>query len=601
MQIMFSIQKFMTADFPKNFHRAKPNFSAGSTESKVHTDSFSFATKEHLSFGLLAILIYLPGIFWGLPHATHPLGVHGWDLDAVTGLLTLSEIHNLLVEPKEDWYLAYPLFHYLLIALAYVPYMAILYLSGGVSNISPEYPFGLTDPVGTLKHLALIGRLITLLMAGGLIVNVYLTAQTLWNRKTARIAAFAAALPVPVVYYARTGNLDLPVLFWMSLTVLLMARCVVAGFTMRRAMWLGFAAALAVATKDQAYGALIIGLLGVVIHSFRQRENQALRTDFWKSFLVLIVSGATFFGLASGVFFSPTRFFGHIWFITNYDKTFFNVIYLDILRPKTLTGYFVLTFDVINELFISIGPIFLGLALIGLVRDWRTNAFAKILIAMTVGYVVLVIFPIRHMQFRYILFPTIVAAFFVARGALTLIESSKNRWLKIVSLIIISAGFLWVGLRAVDLTWQKIFDARYAAGDWFEQNTNPGDAVIFFTSQNILPHLKKETKAIRLLNDPAPLEKIRQEKARFIIVQPDFSSEFESDKSYFFPPDIYEQLNSGELGYERVAAFKTKGLFKGFYLDLPLVSPGYITNPSIKIYELTDSSVLTKNETTGSR
>jgi hypothetical protein len=545
--------------------------------------------REVLIVGLLALLIYLPAIWWGMPHATHPLGVHGWDLDAVTGLLTLSEMHNLVVQPKPDWYLAYPLFHYLVIGVSYLPYLIFLCLTGEISQFSDQYPFGLRDPLTTLRHLTLIGRGITLLMATGTVMSVYLTALTVWDKKTARLAALAVALPTPMVYYARVGNLDVPVLFWTSLTILFMARSLKMGLTARRAFWIGVFAALAVATKDQAYGALVVGLAMTVVFHLRQKDEAAKTFRQWNSPLIMGFTGLFVYAAASGLLTNPSRFFGHLWFIRNYDKTFFNVIHLDILRPQTVGGYAALTFDVFKELFISVGPILLLAGFIGLAVSWRASAFTKILAAMLIGYIILVIFPIRHMQFRYVLFPVLVFAFFIARAAA--LGLLQRKWAAAATFVALIAGFGWTGLRAIDLTHHMIHDARYEAGCWFYQNIDPGDEVVFFTSQNILPNLPEGTVGIRLMNDPAAEEKIVREQARFVIVQPDFSSDFGSDRSHFLPESIYHRLNDGSLGYKKVASFKTPGLFTGFFLDLPLVSPGYIVNPPVKIYELTPPSV----------
>ena len=77
--------------------------------------------------------MYLPALWWGLPLATSGTVIHGWDVDGIAGISPLAEFHNLLVQPKSDWYVAYPLFHYLLLGLCYAPYLAWLWLTGGAT------------------------------------------------------------------------------------------------------------------------------------------------------------------------------------------------------------------------------------------------------------------------------------------------------------------------------------------------------------------------------------------------------------------------------------------------------------------------------------
>ncbi len=541
--------------------------------------------REVLIVGLIAFGIYFTAIWWGLPHATNPLGTHSWEIDAVTGMQTLAELHNLFVQPKEDWYLAYPPFHYIVIGICYAPYLLFLYLSGHFSQPTTQYPFGLTDPVTAIRNLTLIARMITVLMASGIVINAYLTARTIWDRRTARLTAVAAALPTTMVFYARTGNLEVPMLFWISLAILILAKCLQSGFTVRRAAFLGIISALAVATKDSAYGVLTVGLIILVgVHYWYGTPNTK-KSPRWKSPLVLFVAGFVSFLLASGFFISPHRFFGHLEFVRNFDKTFYLVIHLNNLRPATFQGYATLTFDIFREFFTAIGPVLLVTGIVGLIVTWRSTIFTKILSAMLFGYVVLVIFPVRHMQYRYIIIPAFIFAFFIARAIILGLEQ-KREWLRMTTFAAMIIGFGWIGLRAVDLTYQMIFDSRYEAGKWINQHGNAGDKIAFSTVNNILPPLENKVTAVQLMNNPAPIETLKNKRIRFVLVQPDWSSEIGAEHSHFFPKSLHKQLKDGNLGYKKAATFETAGLFHGFFLDLPLVTPGYIVNPSITIYEL---------------
>lgn len=552
---------------------------------------------------ILALAIYIPAIWWGLPHATHPLGVHGWDIDAVTGMQTLSELHNLLVEPKPDWYVAYPLFHYLVVGFFYVPYFAFLYLTGGMSHPAAAYPFGFADPVAALKHLALIGRAITVLMASGIVVSAYLTARTTWDERTARFTAIAAALPVPMFYYARTGNLDVPSLFWTSVAILFLARSLKLGFTAGRAVWLGIFSSLAVATKDQALGPLAVGLtMLVIVHLWKGTPNTE-DLPRWKAPAALFAAGLVAFALASGLVISPGRFFGHLSFIRNFESTFDLVQRMDVLQPATPLGYSLLTLDLLKQLFIAIGPVLIVIGVIGLIVSWQKAAFTKLLVVVLSGHLILVIFQIRHMQYRYILLPAFIFAFFIGRAISVGLE--QRRAIAAATLLAAIAGFAWVGLRDIDLTYQMVFDARYAAADCVHSNRRPSDKIAYFNAgSSIQLYAKNETpfvstannpeevkqaqaeeRAVWLLDDPSPVEKLAGEDVRFVLAQPDFSSELGWKRSRFFPESLYGQMNDGSLGFRKAASFETPPLFTGFFLDLPLVGPGYIVNAPVEVFE----------------
>jgi len=534
--------------------------------------------------GLLSILIFLPGIGWGLPHATHSLAVHGWDLDAITGLPTLVELQHLFVEPQPDWYVAYPPFHYLVLGIFYTPYMAWLYLGGGISGSSSQYPFGLHDPVAVLQHLALIGRAVTVLMACGLVVNCYLTARTIWDRTTARFAAAAVALPTPIFYNARVGTLDIPLLFWESLCILMIARCLTLGFTAKRGVWLGVYAALAVSTKDQALGPLVFGLLALLTFYLLSRKADLFTGSTLKFPLALGVSGLIAFVFASLLVLSPQRFFGHFVYISSYEQNFFGIL-ARFGQPATPAGYAVLSWEVLTELFFSIGPIFLVVGFAGLFLTFRSNPFTKVLCAMLIGHLVFVVWAVRFTQFRYIILATYIFSFFIARVLALAFAEERPRWLVAAALTCGIFSFGWLGLRCVNLTYQMLYDSRYQAGKWINQQTRPGDELAFFTSQNVLPPFDGGVRVMKLFADPLPMEKLVQSRPRFILAQPDFASKIGSDRSYFFPDSVYNEL--GSMGYTPTAKFETPPLFTAFLLNDTLVGPGYYVNPPITVYEMT--------------
>ncbi len=545
--------------------------------------------RELIIVWALAFAVYLPAIWWGVPHATHPLGVHSWEIDAVTGMQTLSELHNLLIEAKPDWYLAYPLFHYLVLGALYAPYFLFLYVTGGMSQPTASYPFGFADPVEALKHLTLIGRALTVLMAAGVVVNAYLAAKAVWDKQTARLTAIAAALPTTMVFYARTGNLEVPMLFWMSAAILVLARSLTSGLTVGRAVCLGIFASLAVATKDAAYGALLIGLVLLVLIHIRRGTPRTERSDWWKAPAALLLSCCVVFAFASGLAIFPQRFAGHLQFVNNFEKTFFNVVHLDLLRPKTLAGYVTLIGDAGLQLVYALGPVLLITGLFGLAVTWRTTMFTKVLSLMMIGHIILVILPVRHMQYRYIVFPVFAFAFLVAR-ALALGLRQKRQWLAVSTLTAAIIGFGWVGARAIDLTYQMMFDARYDAGDWLAAHVEPGDKIGFFTDQNCLPRLPAQVVPVKLLLDSST-GNLRRERSRFVLIQQDYSTAPGSDHSRFLQESVYKEIVDGDLGYRKAASFNTLGVFPERTVSASLAGAGRVVNPSVVIYELDAGSV----------
>lgn len=527
-------------------------------------------------FGL-AVLIYAPGLLWGLPYATSEVTIRGWDVDSIAGIGPLSELHNLLVEPRAGWYYAYPLFHYLVLGLAYAPYMAYLWLTGGLVSPSAIYPYGFADPVQALAVLAFIGRSVSVLMGAGAVLGVYLAARTIWNRTTGILAAIAMMLCGPLVYYAHAGNLDVPVLFWLSMCVYAGARIIKLGLSVRRAIGFGILAAVAVATKDQAYGALVpaVGFL-IVMHLADSRKRAGAPVSPWRPPIAMVLAGIVSFAVANGIVFRPSRFINHVKFLLNFEQTFVNVVNFEgVVRAKTLGGYLLVIQDVTVALYQSLGPVLLLAAVAGLFATWRTNRFVWFVTAMLLGYLVLVIAPIRHMHYRWAMMPALFLVLPAARLLALGLEASGAR--RMIAMAATIAGIGWLGAWALDMRYQVWKDARNPASEWLAQNARPGDKVGFFGSVGQLPRIPRDVVPVAIESDSASRQLVTS-GVRLVLVIPDYSSQGGDgiERSRYLPESTYNELLNGSLGFARVAQFRTGPLpvlGRSLLGEIPWVNP----------------------------
>ena len=106
-----------------------------------------------------------------------------------------------------------------------------------------------------MTYFAVMARLVSLVMSLGIIWTIGEMARLVAGRRAGLFAAGACALNFALTYYGQVSNLDVPYLFWGLLALLWCMRAVTEEAPRR--FWLAalFAAA-AVATKDQAYGAV---------------------------------------------------------------------------------------------------------------------------------------------------------------------------------------------------------------------------------------------------------------------------------------------------------------------------------------------------------
>ena len=93
-----------------------------------------------LILSLLALTLYLPRITWGLRAADAPGMTWSWADDAIGPLGPLIELHNTFVGPRVG-NPQHPLFHYILVAVFYAPYLLLQWLAGGLVHPQPGYPY----------------------------------------------------------------------------------------------------------------------------------------------------------------------------------------------------------------------------------------------------------------------------------------------------------------------------------------------------------------------------------------------------------------------------------------------------------------------------
>src|SRR4029453_17827150 len=248
------------------------------------------ADRPLIACGLVALIVLAPAASWGIPQATSEVTVRGWEVDGVSGIGVLAELSNLTSAARADWYVAYPLFPYLVLSVAYIPYIAILILTGKLSNPGGEFPYGFADPVRALAVLNIIGHAVTVLMGALTIMAVFAPARRLFRTRAAVLAALLALCSAPFMFYARTGNLDVPALCWTMLCLVVLERCWTDGLSIGRAVACGTFAALAVAPKDQSYGLLLLPIVALLVRALRAPGSATTAARF-RLPLVLVGTG----------------------------------------------------------------------------------------------------------------------------------------------------------------------------------------------------------------------------------------------------------------------------------------------------------------------
>ena len=192
--------------------------------------------------------------------------------------------------------------------------------------------------------------------------------------------------------------------------------------------------------------------------------------------------------------------------------------------------------------------------------------------------------------------PALVMAVFAGRGMTALLEASRGgvdasrRLLRFAA--VGAAGWIVVAgsLRGIDLTYQMIHDSRYAATAWLEARLDAGDRLDFFGPDAKLPWMPpgvRFERANEYLGAVYPPKRAPEDAARIrarwaserpdvILVMPDVSSRDGEPHNATLPPEVYEDLLEGRLGYRLAETFQTPRLFPWLSvpaLDYPSVNP----------------------------
>ncbi|MDQ3698119.1 MAG: glycosyltransferase family 39 protein [Gemmatimonadota bacterium] len=524
---------------------------------------------------LVSAAWFVPAIWWGLPNVTPDVMVRGWGPDE-TGPLGAVRFRDALLGERNQLSPQYPLGHYFVQALFVLPYRLAM---AAADNL------GLPAQRPSLPVLMLLHRIPSLLMAAGCVAAAYATARRVTDSAAAGwVAAAALATAGPVVYYARTSNVDVPALFWVALALVVALRSLQDGFTVRRALACGVFAGLGTATKDQSYAifaALGLALLLAHLSAARKREWP---DRWWMPPAAGVAAALVVYVATSGIVLLPRWFGAHVNFILHSGRDvppeFAVLIGSFGSIPATLAGYLTIAKSVGAQLLAGLGAPIILLSLAGMTYAWRTNRRLFLLLTLPILALLLgVIAPARLVRPRFLLPAELILCIFAGLGVAAF--DAARPALRVSVRLVAIAGIAWSGLRALDLTYQMLRDSRYAAGAWLVRAVLPGDTVGFYGARLKLPALPAQA-----VIEWGPFQ--YQFKAappagswpQFIIVAP--QQVVEPVHEWILPDSSFAKLMDGSFGYQQVLAVQTRSLW-----TRPLQVVSFV-NPPVRVFARED-------------
>jgi hypothetical protein len=517
-------------------------------------------------------------------------------VDDETPLGPLAEMHNI-IEPKPDRNLGYPLMYPFMVTAAYAPYFGYLKISGQWGRITGEYPYGLSDPVAALKVMTWIAHFVTVLLGVTVVLAAFGTGLVLKNRLMGILAALFAMTSYPMFYYSRTGNVDVPMLCFASLTIMMLARCLTMGLTLRRAIWMGVFGGFALGTKEQVFGMFLVIPVALIVLCCRQHACRWRSLEFWRAPIAASIASFVAFGIGSGLFVEPSRYLAHVEFYRERLGVIARgEIFVSYVFPFGWEGnvaYILHVFELLQQMITLPGIL---LAVGGVLFLLTKRATVVWFAAIAIVYFVFIFFTLRSPQIRYVM----PFAFLLAFPAAWLVASAWECRKKVVrwGAMVIAVAVIGFGLlRGAGLTYEMLKDSRYQAAKWFAERAVPGDVVEYFGPEDKLPPLEADlvsrtaTEWRSIYFDypkngataQSILNGLGERRPQFIIIMPDVSSSPGLEHSNSCPPGVFEKLQEGVHGYVLAAEFRTPPLFSWF--DLPALDYPSV-NPPIRVFSL---------------
>jgi 4-amino-4-deoxy-L-arabinose transferase-like glycosyltransferase len=249
------------------------------------------ACRSPLAWVLATVfMLHAIGLGWGLPASD------GWDND---GVAPRDFLAGLVETVTPGSFFQYPPVHLALLGVLTSP-VTLVALARAHSLAQADVVREILK-VPYMTAIAVIARLVSVVMSIGIAWAIAKIAEELRGPRAGWCAAAFLGVSAPLTYYAHTSNLDVPYLFWGSLALLGFTRAVRRGEPklLRPSAAL---AALAVATKDQAYALFLlsapIAVLAWVLASRPPERRAILREAAISSALcaaiVLVVDGALY-------------------------------------------------------------------------------------------------------------------------------------------------------------------------------------------------------------------------------------------------------------------------------------------------------------------
>lgn len=477
------------------------------------------------SFLLLTLVggIFATGMWWGLPDDG------GWAVDEITPGEVATAVESRF---SGGWATIYPPFHYAVLTMVTAPF-----------HIAAAFGMADISDVRVATQMFLITRGLSVLMGVGIVVLVFCHAREISGRRAAFFAAATVATALPLTYYAKTANVDVPTIFWLTLSLLFYSRAFARG---RPSDFYLFTVAgvAAICTKDQTYGYFVLPAAYMAIAAVMYRRTPRpgvppIRVLVWMA--ALAASGLL---LLYNIPFNPSGFAEHVRIITGPGSQNYR------MYPGTPAGQMRLLGTTLWELGQAMGWPMFAASVCGVVSALRIrNGPIRWLILPVVSYYVTLIAVVGYHYDRFFLGTIVVfgiaAGWWIDRWTRDGVPWRSLRMAALAVAVVYGAG------RVLALDAMMVRDSRYEVENWLVEHAAPNERIAAVGFSVYLPRASKVFWTPLDQN----LESLEADKPDLVVINAAFSErEGPGSDAHAF----YDALRSGVAGYERVLRYRTR-------------------------------------------
>ena len=494
---------------------------------------------------ILSLIINSAGLDWGRS------GYVPWQPDSIEGTTTVREMQKMFGQ----WTYKYPRGHFIINGIFYKPLL----------NYWEKHPVNVRTIDGQitlttlnqqrLDILARISRIITVVMATGTVLAVFLTAMLLFeDYLAALLSALTLALSQLFVFYSHVGNVDVPYIFWFTWGVYWAVKAVYIG-KWHHYILLGLFCSYSVCTKEPA-GGYVLGLgfavwAAMIGKALKKKQNikNAVLSIFSVKVLAAVLAFSLCFAVLNGFLGGLKEFSSRMDFWGGVPQLF----------RAGYKGQLHLLYDSGKYLYFGFGWPLLIMCIVAVVYcvvkpRWEF-AFG---VAPLLVFYLLVIMNIRFVVPRFLLGGYPGLALLVGRTG-----AEWLRWKKVPNVLrILPIGFIYVlslfYCIGLDLEMQE--DTRVRVEQWFLRNVS-NDSVIGAEIYNRIYAPRLHLSGYRLVC-PWKISSVYGTSAQrglypdYLIIPTSWPRIDEEAENA-----LRKQLFEGHLDYKEVASFKTKYLY----------------------------------------